>query len=150
MPLVGIFHKFPAGGPLSPIHCRRIEAVVDVKIEWSRREKINSAAGGYGGRRQAIVGCIGRHLFRAMQQPGPVCGMVGLELSQLANEQVEVGVADLGIVERVVPLVVVGDPLAQPLGTPGAVMLTVWVEVTEPSGFVAVNVKVVGSLMTTL
>ena len=36
-------------------------------------------------------------------------GMVGFEGTQLAHERVEVGVADLGRVERVVPLVVVGD-----------------------------------------
>ena len=35
--------------------------------------------------------------------------MVGFELAQLAHERVVVGVADLGVVERVVPLVVVGD-----------------------------------------
>ena len=35
--------------------------------------------------------------------------MVGLERPQLAHERVEVGVADLGLVERVVALVVVGD-----------------------------------------
>ena len=35
--------------------------------------------------------------------------MIPFDVSQLSHESVEVGVADLGVVERVVPLVVMGD-----------------------------------------
>ena len=44
-------------------------------------------------------------------------GMAGLEVPQLADQEVELGVGDLRRVQRVVPLVVVGDELAQ-LGGP--------------------------------
>ena len=37
--------------------------------------------------------------------------MLGLEPQQLPNQQVEIGVGDLGAVEGVVPLVVIGDLL---------------------------------------
>ncbi len=51
---------------------------------------------------------------RAADEPGrrvvgDEIGMVGFELAQLAYERVVVRVADLGVVERVVPLVVIGD-----------------------------------------
>ena len=39
--------------------------------------------------------------------------MVGLDGAQLAHQGVEVGVADLGVVEPVVPVVVVGDQGSQ-------------------------------------
>ena len=44
--------------------------------------------------------------------------MQALDLEQLSNQQVVVGVGDLRAVERVVPLVVVGD-LATELGGAG-------------------------------
>ena len=50
---------------------------------------------------------------------GDEIGVLGLEVAQLAHEIVVLGVADLGIVGAVVPLVVVADGLAQlrdPLG----------------------------------
>ena len=40
-------------------------------------------------------------------------GMLALQLQQLADQQVVVGVGDLRAVERVVPLVVIGDLLAK-------------------------------------
>ena len=39
--------------------------------------------------------------------------MLRLELAQLANQRVELGVGDLGLVEQEVPLVVILDELAQ-------------------------------------
>ena len=43
--------------------------------------------------------------------------MVGLDGAQLAHQGVVLGVGDLGIVEHVIALVVVGDQPAQLLGT---------------------------------
>ncbi len=42
--------------------------------------------------------------------------MVGLDGAQLADQRVVLGVGDLGVVERVVALVVVGDQPAQLVG----------------------------------
>ena len=51
--------------------------------------------------------------LRGRRVGGDQLGMLGLELQQLADQQVEVGVGDLRAVERVVALVVIGDLLAK-------------------------------------
>ena len=48
-------------------------------------------------------------------------GVFGFERAELADEVVVVGVADLGVVERVVALVVMGDPGAQIVDSAGGV-----------------------------
>jgi hypothetical protein len=50
----------------------------------------------------------------------------GLQVAQLAYEQVEVPVGDLGVVENVIPVVVVGDELTQ-LGHAGGDLLDGWI-----------------------